>query len=841
MLAAATASAQATRQFNLPAQPLADSLRAVAGQTNSNILFDRRIVSGFSARPLNATLSVEEALRQLLAGTGLTYRNTDDRTVMIMPVQGAFQRGASYGLSAIHLAQADSASDGTGLWSDFRLAQAEGQSTTGPDTLQEIVVTAQKREERLYEVPVPVTAISTTALVERQQLRLQDYYNKIPGVSLTLVGDGATPQITIRGVTTGGINNPTVATLIDDVPFGASSVGQGAFDVPDLDPSDVAQIEVLRGPQGTLYGASSLGGLIKYVTVDPSTDAISGRLQVGTSSVHKGSDLGYNVSGSANVPAGETLAFRASAFTRDEPGYIDRIGTGERDVNSVESHGGRLAGLWRPSDDFSLKVSALAQNVTVDGSSSASLSPSFGDLEQPGTVPGTGGYEKKFRAFSATATAHLGEAELVSLTGYGTNSIATNIDLSAVSFLFQPTFGSNQAVSDLEYDTTKFTQELRLSVPLGARVSWMVGAFYTRERTSVDQVIPVLNQTLPVTNPNTGAPVDYLLRTHQLSKFEERAAFSSVTFNFTDRFDLQLGGRISSNDIEDGVQTFEGPFYTIVGGPSFSGLTERVKSEDSPFTYLLTPRFKWSPNLMVYARLASGYRAGGPNGNQQLLSAVGLPVAYDSDTTQNYEVGMKGHLFDRMLSFDASLYYIDWKDVQISVRDPGVFATYRQNGTRAKSQGIELSLESHPLHGLTLSGWGAWNDAKLTEGLPAGAAGTPVAKSGDRLPISSRFSGSVSVDQEFPLGTTVTGFAGASFSYVGERLDVFVANPPRLKLPSYTQLDLNAGARFDTWRVNAYMTNVTDERGALVSDPINSLSVIYIRPRTFGVSVSKDF
>jgi outer membrane receptor protein involved in Fe transport len=836
-LAATTAVAQMTSHFNLPAQPLADSLRAVAGQTHSNILFDRRVIAPFAAKPLNAELSVDEALTQLLAGTGLTWRATDSKTVMIVPEEGAdTQRPGE--ISALDATRpADTAESSP--W-DARSGAGQSNDASGL-ALEEVVVTAQKREERLRDVPVPVTAIGTASLLERQQLRLQDYYNRIPGVSLTLVGDGGTPQITIRGVTTGGINNPTVASVIDDVPVGASSVGQGAFDVPDLDPSDVSRIEVLRGPQGVLYGASSLGGLIKYVTVDPLIDAFGGHLQAGASSVHKGKDLGYNVGGSVNVPVGERFALRASAFTREEPGYIDRPGAGERDINTVDASGGRLAALWRVSDDLSLKFSALKQDIAVHGSPSVTQAAGFGDLEVSGQLAGTGGHDKEFDAYSATLTARLGSAELTSLTGYGTNRIATHADVSFIGALFAPVFGSGHAISHLRYETSKLSQELRLSVPIGARVEWLLGGFYTRERTDIDQIVPVVNPTLPVTNPITGEPVTDLLQTHQVAKFEERAAFSAVTFKVTDRFDVQLGGRLSRNDVEDGAQRFGGPFYLLVGGPSFSGVTPGARSSDSPFTYLVTPRFKVSPDLMVYARMASGYRSGGPNGNQQLLGANGLPQSYDADTTENYEMGVKGSLFERTVSFDASLYYIDWKDVQISVRHPRVLATYRLNGTRAKSQGVELSADVRPWRGLTVSGWFAWNDAKLTRDLPPGDEGTAVASAGDRLPISSRFSGSLSLDQAFPLGNTVSGFAGASVNYVGQREDVFVAKPPRRSLPSYTQLDLNAGAHFNTWRVTASVTNVADTRGELQRDALNTALVIYSRPRTFAVSIAKDF
>jgi len=235
--------------------------------------------------------------------------------------------------------------------------------------LQEIVVTAQKRIERLQDVPVPVTALDAETLAQRNQNRLQDYFAAVPGLSLNAgsFGGGGQQNLSIRGLATGSFSNPTVGIAIDDVPFGASNqVAWGAALIPDLDPGDLDRIEVLRGPQGTLYGASSIGGLIKFVTRDPSVDGPSGRAQVLVNGVQHG-ELGYSARGSANVPISDVLAVRASGFTRRDPGYIANVSTGQHDVNRADVYGGRLSVLWKPSAAVSLKVAALLQNTEGDG------------------------------------------------------------------------------------------------------------------------------------------------------------------------------------------------------------------------------------------------------------------------------------------------------------------------------------------------------------------------------------------------------------------------------------------------------------------------------------------
>ena len=171
-------------------------------------------------------------------------------------------------------------------------------------------------------MPVPVTALNAQALVDNNQLRLQDYYTSVPGLNVSPAVQ-STQVISIRGITTGYGTNPTVGITVDGVPYGASTGLGGGQVVPDIDPGDLARVEVLRGPQGTLYGASSMGGLINFVTVDPSTEAVSGRVQVGTDEVYNGAGLGYSARGSVNVPLSDTLALRASGFVREDPGYID--------------------------------------------------------------------------------------------------------------------------------------------------------------------------------------------------------------------------------------------------------------------------------------------------------------------------------------------------------------------------------------------------------------------------------------------------------------------------------------------------------------------------------------
>ncbi|MGH3428922.1 MAG: TonB-dependent receptor plug domain-containing protein, partial [Mycobacteriales bacterium] len=310
-------------QFDIKPQPLASALNDFAVQSHQQILFTPEITKGKTTGGARGALTPDAALKQLLAGTGLSATISAGGDMIL--VSQADGKGAS--------ATRDPQVAPNGA---ANLQSQSNRSTSAPapiPVLEEVVVTAQKRAERLQDVPVPVTALSADNLAANNQVRLQDYYASVPGLGLASSSKGDA-LLTIRGITTGVTSgNPTVGITIDDVPYGSSSnYGGGGLGIPapDLDPSDLARVEVLRGPQGTLYGASSIGGLLKFVTADPAFDGVSGRIQGGGSTVHNAPDAGYVLRGSVNVPLNDEFAVRASAFTRRDPGYVDNEPLGPR-------------------------------------------------------------------------------------------------------------------------------------------------------------------------------------------------------------------------------------------------------------------------------------------------------------------------------------------------------------------------------------------------------------------------------------------------------------------------------------------------------------------------------
>ncbi len=429
----------------------------------------------------------------------------------------------------------------------------ESSSSSSSNALQEVVVTAQKREERLQDVPIPVSVVDATSLTTTNQVKLTDFYSEVPGLSIA-PSTMSSQTLSIRGITTGAVGSgppnpsPIVGVTVDDVPYGG--MGGGDQLVPDFDPGDLQRIEVLRGPQGTLYGASSVGGLVNFVTVDPSLAGVSGRLEAGGNGVQNGSELGYTFRGSVNVPLSSDLAVRASAFTREDPGYIDDPPLGLKGVNGDRASGGHLAALWQPSETFSLKLSALYQKITGENTSSETPNPpSFFDVGQLGNLQqfyiravNTYGYDRTVQAYSLKLDWKIGVADLVALTGYNKYSVEDSFDLSlALNSFSEKYFGTpgDQIVNTIGLD--RLTQEFRLSAPLGQKFDGLLGVFYSHED-------DYWKWQYFASDPLTGAQLgDWGTYNpyHAPIVYDEFSVFGDLTYHITDRFDVQIGGRES--------------------------------------------------------------------------------------------------------------------------------------------------------------------------------------------------------------------------------------------------------------------------------------------------------
>jgi len=724
--------------------------------------------------------------------------------------------------------------------------------------LQEIVVTAQKREERLFDVPVAVTAITSESLTTQNLVRTSDFYSSVPGLQYSGGESGRVSNLSLRGITSGGNTNPTLAILIDDVPFGgATNAGQPP--IPDFDPATIDRLEVLRGPQGTLYGAASLGGLIKYVTRAPSTKDFSGRLEVGTNTVDGGSE-GYSARGSVNIPLLEDrVALSVSGFYRDDPAYIDNIypTATANNVNTRKLSGGRGALLVRPIDDLTITLSALGQKVTSRNSdlsfssggilicpacqpagstAPTTFTPIYNNLTTIKVVPSKG--DATFDLYTIRAEYDLHWAQLTSITAYGESDNELDNDVTAVfGRLLVPAYGapagSTVVIANADH-THKFTQEARLGAK-GKQLDWLAGVFYDLEHATTDQTLTLGDaggKELAVPYIGSGP-----------STYKEYAGFADVTYHATDKLDVQVGGRYAKNK-QVSTQKFniDGPAQFAFGPTS----TISAPSEESSSTWLFTPSYHLTPDLLTYFRLATGYRPGGPN--------TGVPnvnKTFGSDSVINYELGFKGFVIPHQLSLDVSIFEIDWKDIQLQDTDAVSQLTFLTNGGKARSRGLETAVQWSPWTGFTLDGSATYTDAVLTEDLPEVANATALSgKSGDRLPFTPRFATNISAQQDFPITDRIDAFVGATYTYVGERLSAFktdspAATRPRFSMPGYSLFDLRAGLNYDKhWHLDLYARNLTNKYGVIAATNRNGTATpnaVFTQPRTLGLTASYDF
>jgi iron complex outermembrane recepter protein len=720
---------------------------------------------------------------------------------------------------------------------------AESDTDTGRNLLEEVVVTAQKREETILTVPVPVTAITAESLTENNQYRIQEYFSSIPGLAIS--ASELAPSVAIRGVISGAAATPTVGIILDDLPMGSSTQIGGGYFAPEIDPADLARVEVLRGPQGTLYGASSMGGLLKYVTIDPSTKEFSGSVRAGTNTVASGGS-GYNLGASLNIPMGETFAVRVSGFGRHDAGFIDNLGypdfpVKEKDVNDSEVYGGRVSALWAPNDDLSIKLGAIYQKNENGGYPYVSSeAPPIGELEQR-FLPRSGENTRTFTAYSANINYSVGGFDLVSVTGFSTSEFTDFWDYSSI-------FGDpDNGVYVLEHDrnsTDKFTQEFRAAKTFGEKIDVLIGAYFGREDSTWDSAGPladVAGNVLP-RNPETPGCADFCYNFFFDTAFDENSFFTNLTYHFTDRFDVQVGARTA--EIKQKYAQVDTFYFEE---PPFVDDSAVGASKDRVATYLFTPRFKVSDELMVYGRFATGYRAGGFNA-AGLRGGDGDGV-YAPDKTQNYEIGVKGTALGNNLTFDASIYHIDWSDIQVLLQPlgGGLGLVVNGEGKTAKSEGIELSAQFFPTRALSLEGWVTLSKATLTKDFSSPLPGFTTAdgKTGDRLPYSSEVSGYVAANYAFDLGQFEAN-VGGNVSYVGDRFGDFLSidNPePRQVYKAYTQLNLTSGLKAGEWDVGVYVNNVTDKRGYYGggTGSIVPKARSLIQPRSMGLTLVKSF
>jgi outer membrane receptor protein involved in Fe transport len=753
-----------------------------------------------------------------LKGTGLEFAAKDE-TIAIRRKRSGVTRNQ-------HDGAADSVAD-----------PSPGAGGDEQMVLEEVVVTAQHRVEKLQDVPMGISALSGETLDKLQARSFEDYVALVPGLSLQHNLPGS-DILTLRGLNAGGAG-ATVSVYVDDAPFGSSSsiASSGAYSA-NFSPWDMQRIEVLRGPQGTLYGASSEGGLIKFVTNAPDPAKFSGVAEVTGEDVMRGGN-GWSAKGVLNVPLGTLAAFRLSTSSEALPGYIDDPQLHKSDVNSGKKDGLRASLLLLPTSEISIRLTAFEQNFQLDGTPYVDIDKTrqlvYGNFKQRRAVSEPQRFE--YQNYSLTTSWNVGWANALMVTSYGRSNDKSFFDLTYGSLgevitQIPQLSGMPLGVGLTNHtDTRKLTQELRLQSQRAEKLEWEVGAYYTREASTVYQPFDIYH--LPDGSIFNGVP-GYLDRANIDTRYKEGAGFASVTYHLHPQVDVQVGGRWARN-VQSLSKVEQQPILALLGVMPIDSVTTSHSAADK-FLYSFAPRWHLTNDQMLYARIASGYQPGGPN-ILPFDAPPAVPTEFEPDTTVNYEAGIRSQLFDRRLSIDLTAFRIDWKRVQITVPLDGGQAQYIGNGGSATSQGLEWALGLRPLPDLTVALNGAYIDAKLTADAP-----TVGGVSGKRLPNSPQWSFSLTADYARHVLGSYRAFVGGTLSYVGAETNDFSSTGttgiPPLREPGYITADLRLGLEGRPWRFSLFVKNVTNNQAMVLFAPPNA---IYIQPRTIGVTASVKF
>jgi iron complex outermembrane recepter protein len=701
--------------------------------------------------------------------------------------------------------------------------------------LELVIVTAQKRTENVQQVPASISVLKGADLERMHATSLSDYVAYVPGLSLATQGAPGLNTLTIDGVPPLGAASE-VGVYVGDVPIGSSNSFQAAQTLTlDLMPYDLDRVEVLRGPQGTLYGASTMGGLVKYVLASPNLHQFSGRAGGDVFGVHGAGSPGFGVRGMVNLPLLDgRFGLRASAYDQWTPGYIDSGVSGAKRQNGTREYGGRLAALWQPITDFSVELSVMDQKVATNGLAIEALNYEgnqtlYGDLTDDNALPQP--FQQEIQVYGATLKYDLHWAQLTSVSSY--QRFRNNDNEDSTSFIgpYLPAFGApgpGMVILRNHLNLKKFTQEVRLASPQGQTLEWLLGGFYTHEDGTKNQVYDSYDLS--------GAPLaGFDLADAQLpSTYREYAAFGDLTLHLTPKFDVTGGLRYAHNSQD---------FQQIAGGVLFGGpdtASALFTSSEGVVTFLASPRYHINRNSILYVRIASGYQPGSPN---TVYPGVAIPPQVNSSRLIDYQPGVKLTFFDDHLTTDVSAFYIAWKDIQVQVATPDGQASYLANAGKARSQGFDFSASWLPVDGLVLGANIAYTDAYLTTDVPSLSA-----VSGARLPLVPAWSGSFTADYNFPLGAW-RGFVGAGFRQVGRQWSAVEGDTTGVMVPSYHALDLHMGVESDRWTVSVYAKNLNDARAFqapviretdALGLPLDAKAPI-LQPRTIGLSVDVAF
>jgi len=716
------------------------------------------------------------------------------------------------------------------------------ESQPGPD--DEIIVTANKRAESILDVAGAISAFRSEELLKNGATNIADFAGQTPGLQFNASYSTGAPVI--RGINTGADFGQAVGITVDGAPVGPSSSFQsGGASSLDLDPIDLERVEILKGPQGTVYGANSLAGLVSYTLREPDLQAPTAIVRASLSGTENGG-TSYSERAAVSVPlVTDRLAVRVSGFHDRRAGFIDNRVTAANNQNDWRSYGVQGSALFKPTDrlrifaaGFYQKQNQYAQDQVLYA---ADRTPRDGDLVYNDyLVPST---NRKTRLALGKIDYDLGFAELTSVTSYQhlDSNFAVPQNSGTLNFIFVnvlPLLGG-VAISapgllsnDTLNDTKKFTQEVRLASTSNGPLSWLVGGYYTHERSRQEQAV-----NARTTSGDLASQINPTLRVTIPTTLTEYSAFGNLTYEFSPEFDVTGGirvGRIEqvNRTLLSGSNADAYRLFFVVNGlgegpPADTGAQ---KGSKTIATWLATARYHFSSDGMVFARFATGFRPGGPN-----FPVPGLAPVYDPDQTYNYELGIKTKFWDGRGSLDVTGYYLKWRDFLAFASAGGLNGL--ANAGDARVYGFEAGATLRPVDGFSLSGTLAFSDSKITRVDPAAG----IAQVGDTLPYNPRWSGSLSAEYRAPVDGQWQAAVRGAARFAGKRNSSPQSSLgfPNYVLPAYTLFDLHAGLESDRVDIDLFVKNITDKRAQLAAFTQLGVNQITVQqPRTIGAAVT---
>jgi iron complex outermembrane recepter protein len=766
--------------------------------------------------------------------------------------------------------------------------------------LEEIIVTAQKRAQNLQDVPFSVAAVTAEDMRESGSTNIVELARNVSGLAITDLGPGQS-QVAIRGISAGQVirDQPgvkeSVGIYLDESPISV------ALFTPDLDLYDLERFEVLRGPQGTLFGAGSSSGTLRYITAQPNLSEFEGgaelNLQQGTDA-----DFGGAIKGMVNVPVGDTAALRAVAYYNELAGFVDSVYPGrnvEEDVDGGQRVGGRIAFLLQPSETLSITPRVVYQKLETDGYPRVDVFNILGNpftTTQPAVDPGERGQvtqlqegiEDDFGLFDLRVELALGGATLTSVSSYTDREVIVTRDASqltgSVTFDLSGTAAEVRLNSPL-IDTTQleaFSQELRLSSNQEGDFDWLVGAFYQTVDREYGQRLPTpgydafLTRIGLPTSAGFNAPADMPFFSDLTYDFSQIALFGEGTYRFSDQLSLTGGLRYYDFE-EDRLLTFAGVFADL------GYQDEPGETSSDGFSPRLILAFEPNDDLLFTAQVARGFRLGGINDplNVPLCSASDLAAfsgrpTWEDEKVLNYELGAKTQLADGRVGFNVSAFYSDIDGLQ-AIGNAGTCSSRVVFNAQAESIGGEVELFARPSDNLDLAFTATYVQAEITESV-VGPTGQPIAgiREGNRLPTSPELQAAASATYSWPWSTDLDAYVNFTVQHVGSSYTLLADQEPNFgiitsasgapagaaglrgfgapsvntvtfdpELPAYEIGNLRFGVRAEQWEAALFINNVWDERAFLSLDRERDraarVSFLTNQPRTYGVNLRYNF